>query len=109
MYTTGLLFLYLSFFLWYNLSKKATWKDKTDLMTFFESEKVISKIISFIFLSIALLIFIYEAGLMSGLCIVVAGLMTVGCLTVAIFPFRYLNYKLFTIIYLVFVTLEILI
>jgi hypothetical protein len=109
MYSTYLLLVFVGFFLWYNTSKKARWKDKSQFLLNLEAKPQLSKVIVTLCFLMATALLILELGWMSGICASIVAIMTMGSLIVAVFPFRYLNSWSLLLFYGLFLGLEIFI
>ncbi|MGJ1448385.1 hypothetical protein ACR79S_18370 [Sphingobacterium spiritivorum] len=106
MFSTSFLLVFIGFFLWYNTSKKAGWKNKPAYLAKLESRPQFSKLLCATLFIIATGLFVYYLGWMSGIFIAIVSIMTAGSLLVAIFPFRYLNYKSILAVYAVCLLFE---
>jgi hypothetical protein len=109
MYSTIIFLLFVAFLILYNLSRKAKWDHKPLWAIKLASQPNYSRIISFTLLLIAGVMLILLNGVGSGLFALVVILMCMGCLTVLLFPFRYLSALQVLLIYGLMVSLETLI
>ena len=109
MYSTIIFLLFAAFLLLYNLSKKANWDHKPLWAIKLASQPNYSRMISFMLVVFAGVMLITMSGVGSGLFALVVILMCMGCLTVLLFPFRYLSALQVLLIYALMVSLETLI
>jgi len=109
MYSTIILLLFAAFLLLYNLSKKARWDHKPMWAIKLASQPLYSRLISFALVLSAGALLIYLNGIGAGICSLVVIIMCVGCLTVLLFPFRYLSAKYVLLIFWLFIGMETLI
>lgn len=109
MYSTIIFLLFAAFLLLYNLSKKARWDHKPLWAIKLASQPNYSRIISFMLVVFAGAMLITLSGVGSGLFALAVILMCMGCLTVLLFPFRYLSALQVLLIYGLMVSLETLI
>ncbi len=109
MFSTYLLLVFIGFFLWFNTSKKAKWKDKSQFLLRLEAKPQLSKAAVALIFVIATALMIHQLGWMSGICASIVAIMGIGSLIVSIFPFRYLTSWSLILIYCLFLGLELFI
>ena len=99
MYSTITLLVFIAFLLLYNLSKKNHWTNKPVWAKKIESDKVLSRGLSFAIMGISLLMLTFLTGIGSGIFTFFLMLMAMGSLIVLLNPFQYLAIKHVVILY----------
>ncbi len=109
MITTLFLLLLLGFQLWYLTSKKAGSTVQPSYLQTILRDRRLGRIIGAVLILLATIIFIVRLGIMSGLSAAIVGLMCAGSLVVLLRPFRVISEKAVVVLYVLFLTLEIVI
>lgn len=109
MYSTIIFLLFAAFLLLYNLSKKARWDHKPLWAIKLASQPLYSRIISGLLILNAGVLLIILNGVGSGIFSLVVVLMCIGCLTILLFPLRYLSFMHVLLIYGLLLSFETLI
>lgn len=108
MFVSLFLLYFIAFFIWYNTSKKAKWKDKPTYLQQLENRPLESKILSTLLILTASAGLVYTLGWGSGIAASFFYLMAIGSMVVCFFPFRYFTLKSIVMLYLTFLVLEII-
>lgn len=106
MYTTIIFLIFIAFLFLYNTSKKSKWADKPVWASYFEQRRMLSAIISAFLMLFAGVMLVYDNGMASGIFSFMVIMMTMGCLIVLLFPFRYLSIRQVVFLFLFFVVFE---
>jgi len=109
MYSTLSLLIYIACFLYYNLSAKSRWSDKSKAARYLEQRPKLSKAIFAGIILVCSAILIYVDGLASGIFAMIVYLMCMLSLIVIVFPFRYLRAAHILALYVVSLGFEYLI
>ncbi|MHC8950143.1 hypothetical protein [Sphingobacterium hungaricum] len=106
MLSTIFFLFFFGFFLWYNSSKKARWKTKSNFLTALEKDEKRSKAYVAIIFLIATALCIFQLGWMSGIMAAICAIMAMGSLIVLVFPFNYIRLPQLIGLYVVCLILE---
>lgn len=106
MISTFFFLLLIAFQLWY-LSSSQVKIQPVGYQAYVTNNPRNSRIAGGILAIVSALLFVWKLGVMTGLCAWLVGLMGVGCLIVALAPFRYLSPAAVVLLYLVSLTLEV--
>lgn len=109
MITTLFFMQLIGFQLWHITSKQVKQTNPPAYLQGILNNKQRYRIAGAVLFLIATVLFIVKWGWMSGICASIIGLMGVGCLIVALHPFRYIGEKEVFLFYGLFLILEILI
>ena len=101
--------IFLSFYLFYNTSKKTVKYDPKKSNIWIDKNIQLTKKTAFILLIISIILNIYLFGFGAGILIFFVILMTLGGLIILLFPMGYLNYKSVFYCFLVFLIFELFI
>ena len=106
MLTTLFFLLLLAFQLWYLASPQVK-THPAGYPMYVTRNPQNARLLGGILAVVAAVLFVVKLGIMTGLCAWLVGLMGVGCLVVALAPFRYLPVPAVLILYAVLLTLEV--
>ncbi|ULC59006.1 hypothetical protein MBM09_13955 [Flaviramulus sp. BrNp1-15] len=93
MISIALLILFLSFYIFYNTSKKVKIQSVFGVENWFQKHIKPSKFIALILLVLALILFINHFGIGVGTLLYFIALMTIGSLVILLYPLNLINYK----------------
>lgn len=108
MFSTVFLFVFMGFYLQYNLSKKVKIRNKPAYLIYMEQQVLLSRIAGIVAVILALVLLILKLGVGSGIFGFGAVLMLAGSLVVTLAPLRFLRPTVLAALYLGLITLEIL-
>jgi len=106
MLTTLFFLLLLAFQLWYLASPQVK-TQPAGLAVYVTRNPQHARLLGGVLAVGAAVLFVFKLGMMTGLCSWLVGLMGVGCLVVALAPFRYLSPLVVAVVYGLLLTLEI--
>ena len=109
MYSTIIFLLFAAILLLYNLSTKARWDHKPAWARKLASQPVYSRLLSLLLILFAATLLVFLNGIGSGLFALIVILMCMGCLTILLFPLRYLSFMHVLLIYGLLLSFETLI
>ncbi|HEY9561095.1 MAG TPA: hypothetical protein VIR29_09955 [Anseongella sp.] len=109
MFSTAFLLIFMGFYLQYNLSGKVKSRHKSSYLVYMEQHALLSRALGVAAAVAGLIIMVARLGVGSGLFGFVVVLMSVGCLIVALAPFRFLRWRHLAGLYLGSVCFEVLI
>lgn len=107
MISTVCLLFFGAFLVWMQTSKRVTWKDRGKIGQFFAQKPLRTKWIASAMMLLGMWLCIWALGVGSGIFAAVVILMTMGCLTVLFFPFRYVGIRCIAGIYIACLLMEI--
>ncbi len=106
MITTLFFMQLIGFQLWHITSKQVKHADPPSYLRSILDNAQRYRIVGGILVLISTILFVVKWGWMSGICASIVGLMGVGSLVVALYPFRYISEKGVLLFYVFFLILE---